>query len=309
MSNREHRSTYFFLTLAMIFWGLSFVWYKQALVHFGPISLVFFRLLISLPLIAVVSLSMGRLKKVFKADIPYFLLLAFFEPLAYFLGESFGMLYLSSTVASVIIATIPLFTSLVAFWFLKEKLFLHNYMGMLVSFAGVLFVVFSDRASLAATWKGILLISVAVVSAIGYGMVIKRIAGRYNSLTIVTIQNLIGAIYFLPLVFLFELKKLTAANWSFQMLLPVLYLSVFASTIAYVGFIQGVRKLGISKASIFANFIPVFTAIFAFIILKEKVSFYKIIGIVFVIAGLIMSQAVRKDEHKKPEEIIIDELY
>jgi drug/metabolite transporter (DMT)-like permease len=306
---RESTLTYYYLTIAMICWGLSFVWYKQALQNFPPLSLVLARLVISFPLILVAALSMKRLKRVSKADISLFFILAFFEPLLYFLGESFGMQYVSSTTASIIIATIPLFTSIAAYFFLSEKLSANNYLGMIVSFAGVLFVVFSDRNGLGTTLKGILLMLLAVFSAIGYGFMIKKIAGKYNSLTIVTVQNMIGAIYFLPLFLMFDLKKVLAVHWKFSMVLPVIYLAVFASTIAYVGFIQGVRKLGISRATVFTNFIPVFTAIFALILLKESISLVKIIGIVFVVGGLIMSQANTKKIQPKSEEVIVDELY
>jgi drug/metabolite transporter (DMT)-like permease len=301
--------TYLSLTISMICWGLSFVWCKQALVNIPPISLVLARLVISFPLITTAALSMKRLTKIARKDMSLFFLLAFFEPLLYFLGESFGMLYLSSTTASILIATIPIFTSIAAYLFLNEKLTVNNYLGMFVSFAGVLFVVFSDNGELDATWKGILLLMLAVFSAIGYGFLIKRISGKYNSFTIVSVQNLIGALYFLPFFLLFDLKQVSAIHWKFSMILPVLYLAVFASTIAYVGFIQGVRKLGISRASVFTNFIPVFTAIFALILLNESISFSKIIGIAFVVGGLIMTQASAKKTKTKTEEIIIDELY
>lgn len=301
--------TYIYLTIAMIFWGLSFVWTKQALVNLRPISIVFLRLIISLPLLFTIAYSMNRLQKIDRKDFPTFFLLALFEPFLYFLGESYGMLYLSSTVASILIATIPLFTSLSAFLFLKEKHTPGNYLGAIVSFAGVLFVVFSDDNNFAATWKGIVLIMFAVISAIGYSFLIKRASGKYSSLTIVSYQNLIGAIYFFPLFLLIDFKKVLAIEWSFKIMLPVLYLSVFASIVGYVGFIQGVRKLGVSKATVFTNFIPVFTAIFALILLHESINAFKITGIILVVGGLIMSQANKKRILIKSEVTVIDELY
>lgn len=301
--------TYFFLILAMIFWGLSFVWYKQALLYFKPVSLVFARLVISFPLLALSAILLKRLKPIRREDIPLFLLLAFLEPFLYFLGEAFGMQYVSSTVAAILIATIPLFTSITAYYTLNEKLTKSNYLGMIISFAGVLAVIFSDGMHVTATRKGILLIMVAVFSAMGYGFLIKRISGKYNSLTIVSVQNFVGSIYFLPLFLIFDLHDVLSTNWSFEKLKPMLFLSLFASTFAYVGFIQGIRKLGVSKATVFANFIPVFTAIFAFFILGETLTLAKLLGIVLVVAGLILTQSVRKQKLKKPEDYIVNELY
>ncbi|MBN1116302.1 MAG: DMT family transporter [Bacteroidales bacterium] len=301
--------TYFFLVLAMICWGLSFVWYKLALVHFRPISLVLARLIFSFPLLMLSALLMKRLNKINRKDIPNFMLLALFEPFLYFMGESFGMQYVSSTVASILIATIPIFTSVLAYFIYKEKLTANNYFGVMLSFAGVLIVIFADSRGFSASWLGILLMLVAVFSGMWYGFSIKRIGGKYNSLTIVSVQNLIGTIYFLPFFFIFDFNEVISKKWTFEMLLPMLYLSLFASTIAYIGFIQGLRKLGVSKATVFANFIPVFTAVFAFFILGEPITFFKIAGIILVIAGLIMAQASNRRRLKKPEEIILDERY
>jgi drug/metabolite transporter (DMT)-like permease len=71
---------------------------------------------------------------------------------------------------------------------------------------------------------------------------------------------------------------------------PIIELAVFASCGAFILFAYSVQKMGITKANVFSNCIPVFTAIFSFIILGEKLTIQNIIGMAIVIAGLIMSQ-------------------
>jgi drug/metabolite transporter (DMT)-like permease len=301
--------TYLFLTFAMMCWGLSFVWYKQALLHFGPVSLVLSRLIVSLPLVFVSALLLKRLKKIHPGDIPVFLLLAFLEPFLYFIGESIGMQYVSSTVAAILISTIPIFIAISAYIIFSEKLSLNNYLGFAISFAGVIIVILADMDKMEATYKGILFILLAVLSAVGYGLVVKRIANKYNSLTIVSAQNFIAIIYFIPVYFIFEHKATITTEWTFDKLVPMLYLAVFASTFAYIGFIQGLRKLGVSKATVFTNFIPVFTAIFAMIILHESLSGLKVSGIMLVVGGLVLTQAGSFKRKPKPEDNIVNELY
>jgi drug/metabolite transporter (DMT)-like permease len=117
MKQIRHFIIYIYLSLAMFFWGLSFIWYKQAYPQFTPIAVVLLRLVISSILLVLVS---GALKKIHlpkKSDIKYFFLLALFEPFLYFIGESFGMRYVSSTLASVIIAIIPQISPFVRFLF------------------------------------------------------------------------------------------------------------------------------------------------------------------------------------------------
>lgn len=305
----QNIASYLFLMQAMVFWGLSFVWYKQALIVFKPVTLVVLRLLISLPLLFVMAILFKRLKKVHRKDVPIFLLLAFFEPFLYFLCESHGMLYVSSTVASILIATIPLFTSIIAYFFLHEKLKAFNYIGMILSFGGVLLVIFSDGIYIGANIKGIAIMMGAVMSAILYGFIIKKIADRYNTLTIVTVQNLIASIYFLPVFLVLDFRDMQIQALNLESLLPLLYLAVFSSTFAYVGFIQGIKKLGVAKATIFTNFIPVFTAVSAFLLLGELISGLKVAGIVLVVLGLIMAQRSGTIKNKKSGDVIVNELY
>ena len=71
---------------------------------------------------------------------------------------------------------------------------------------------------------------------------------------------------------------------------PIIELAVFASCGAFILFAWSVNRIGITKANVFTNCIPVFTALFSFIILGEKLTIQNIIGMMIVIFGLFMSQ-------------------
>jgi drug/metabolite transporter (DMT)-like permease len=73
--------------------------------------------------------------------------------------------------------------------------------------------------------------------------------------------------------------------------LSIILLSVFASCGAFVLFAYSVSHVGISKANIFSNLIPVFTALFAFLIVGDRLTLRNVIGMALVIAGLFLSQA------------------
>ena len=279
------------LIITMVFWGMSFIWYKQAYPEFKPMTVIQFRLLFSVPLLFAFSFLVKRLMIPKRKDIKLFFLIALFEPFLYFMGESYGMKYVSSTLASILIATIPLITPFFAYYFFKEKLTTNNYLGMIVSFIGVLIVVYVDGKFGEAPWFGIALILLAVFSALGYTVVLKRLSSRYNALTIVSYQNLIGAVYFIPIFFIVDFREFINTTYSWKDFLPILYLSFFASTVAFIFFIQGIKKLGLSKAIVFTNFIPIVTAVLAAPLLNEKMSIAKAGGIFITIIGLFMSQA------------------
>src|SRR4030042_1916795 len=132
MTLKSYVAAYISLIVAMICWSMTFIWYKQAYPHLTPITLVTLRLGIAAVLLFIIAKSFRLLNPVQLNDIPAFLILSFFEPFIYFLGESYGMKYISSTLASLIVATIPLFTPFVAYYMLREKLNPGNYIGIIL---------------------------------------------------------------------------------------------------------------------------------------------------------------------------------
>jgi drug/metabolite transporter (DMT)-like permease len=286
------------LIAAMLFWAMSFIWYKQAFPAFRPVSLILFRLIISFLLLMLYFAFSNRMKWPKIKDFKFFFLLAFLEPFLYFIGECYGMQYVSSTLASILIATIPLFATVAAYYFYHEKFTINKYFGILISFTGVIFVVYFDSRIGEAPLKGIILMMIAVLSTVGYSTILKRLLVDYNAFSIVWIQNFLGILYFLPLFFIVDAHEFKWSNFSLHDFLPVINMAVFASTFGFLFFIEGVKKIGITRAVLFTNFIPILTATFAVIFLNEKMSFLKILGIFLTIAGLIMTEKTAKSAYK-----------
>jgi drug/metabolite transporter (DMT)-like permease len=282
------------LVLSMIFWSFSFVWFKIANRHYDPITIIFIRLCIaSLFLSGYLWITHGFMG-VRKVDRKYFLLLAFFEPFLYFLGESFGLTYVSSTVGSVMISTIPVFTVIFAWVFYREKLRLVNYIGVLILFVGVIIFITNSGGGLSMSMKGLALLFLAVIAALGYNMVLQRLVTHYNPVSIVNIQNTIGIILFLPLFLIFDLRKMLSTGIVAESFGSIVLLAIFASGGAFVLFAYSVRHLGISRANLFTNLVPIFTALFAFLVIGDRLTLNNGVGIVIVIVGLFLSQAEKK---------------
>jgi drug/metabolite transporter (DMT)-like permease len=286
---------YIALVLSMIFWSFSFVWFKIANRSYDPITIVFIRLCIAALFLSTWLWVTHGYRGINRSDRKYFLLLALFEPFLYFLGESFGLTYVSSTVGSVIISTIPVFAVIFAWVFYRERLRLINYLGVIVSFAGVIIFITNRSGSITMSMKGLGLMFMAVASAVGYNMVLHKLASRYNPISIVNIQNVIGVILFLPLFIIFDLKKFIATGISSESFTSIVLLAIFASSGAFALFAYSVRHLGISRANVFSNLIPVFTALFAFLIVGDRLTIRNAVGMAVVIAGLFLSQAGKKE--------------
>lgn len=228
--------------------------------------------------------------KIKKGDKKVFLMLALFEPFFYFLGESFGLTFVSATVCSVLISIIPVFAAIGAWLIFKERLKAVNYAGIIFSFIGILVFILNKDGNISFNTKGLALLFLAIVSAVGYNLTLSRLVGTYSPVYIVSVQNIIGASLFLPLFLILDLKHFINTPFTFNMFKPIIELAVFASCGAFILFAFSVRNIGISKANVFTNSIPVFTALFSFILFGEKLTVQNIIGMVIIIAGLFMSQ-------------------
>ncbi|MGC8865633.1 MAG: DMT family transporter [Bacteroidales bacterium] len=284
---------YLLVLASMIFWGFSFVWTSIVFKYIGPLTTVFLRLIISSSLLYI-GLKLGkRLQPIRKEHRKLIMLSALFNPFLYFLGESFGVKFSSPTISAVIIATIPVFSALAAFIHYKEKFHPINILGFILSFAGVLILLLGPNLSFNTSPLGVACLFFAVLTAVAYALALKKLAGLYSAFTIVTIQNILGAIYFLPLVLLFERHHLMNLPTDADMWRPLLMLAVFASSLAFIFFTIGTRELGVSRTNVFSNFIPVFTALFAWLLVDEKITIGKIAGMLMVTTGVLLTQMSR----------------
>jgi len=279
---------------AMVFWSLSFIWSKQALEHYGPLTVLFSRLVLASVALLSVSRLLGKLNIIAKKDWKYFLMLSFFEPFLYFIGETFGLQRVSPTIASVIVSTIPLFLPIVGYYIFKEKFTFFKVFGTVLSFVGVILVIIDYNMDLNADFWGVLLLFIAVFSGVAYTTLVHRLSDNYNSFTIVGWQSVIGAISFMPLFLFFEMEETIHTGFVWESVLPILKLGLFASIFAFVLYTYSIKELGVTKAGVFSNVIPVFVSIISFFLFSERLLIINYFGVFIVVGGLYVSQVKRK---------------
>jgi drug/metabolite transporter (DMT)-like permease len=291
------------LFFAMMFWGFTFVWTNKVLVFYNPPTIITIRLIISSLLLILLNLWLKQIQKVSRKDFFRFVILSLFQPFLYFLGENYGLTLVSPTVTSVIISTIPLFSPVAAYFFLKEKISLMNFIGILISIVGVFLLILKKDFQLDASPLGIAFLMLAVFSAVVYSVLVVKLSAKYNVLTITTYQNSIGVLWFIPVFFIVDFKEFISTGFILEPFINILKLAVFGSTVCYLLFIYGIKNLGITRANIFANSIPVFTAIFSYFILGEVLSLLNILGIGIVIFGLMLTQITKNRLQKLKNSI------
>jgi drug/metabolite transporter (DMT)-like permease len=287
--------------LSMLFWGMSYVWSKKVFTVLDPAETVFLRLIISVPVLLLIILITNSWQTIKKKHIPLFLASAVFNPFLYFIGESYGLQNVTPTISAVIIATIPVFTPVVAWFMLKERLRPIHISGLIISIIGVLLIMNGNQDTKQdVSVVGVLFLFGAVATAVIQGVMLRKLTLHYNPLMIITFQNFVGIFLFLPLALLTgnhlgNLLVIPNEIWIYLVLL-----GIFASSLAFVFYTRTVQAFGLSRASLYTNLIPVFTAIFSFFILNEVPGAEKIGGMFLVIFGVILTQYTRKGEEIVP---------
>jgi len=291
MENKKSLYGYLAISFAMLFWGFSFVWTKQLLnAGFPVFTIVFFRLLFASAIFVTLFKCQKKLQKIQKGDFKHFLMLAFFEPFLYFIGEDFGLMYVDASFAAVIIALIPIIVSVTMFFAEREPLHWELLLGTLVSVGGIALMTFGPGSVLQFSFKGLALLSIALVAAAGYCVLLTRLLRNYSPITVTTMQNFLAIFFYIPFVLLFDVKGWGSISWTFSAIVSLLCLAVFCSAGAYMCYSYAAKQVKITRLSVFTNAIPIVTMVVAALLGQEVFTVQKLIGILIVVVGVILSQ-------------------
>ncbi len=275
---------------SMFFWGLSYIWSKVVFESYSPLTTIFFRLIISVLVLFALLAVTGSIEKIRKEDRFFFVLTALFNPFLYFVGENYGLSFASASTSAIIVATIPLFSPFIAWITYRERLRPANVAGLIISFAGLILVIFDNKLELQINIWGVILLFMAVFSALFYMVYLRKLDKKYSPVTIVAYQNFLGVIYFLPLFLFFDSRDIVLTIPESKTVWALLMLGVFSSSLAYVLYVYVVKHIGIIKSSLYTNLIPVFTILFSIMLLNEEVTNRRMTGMAVVIFGLILSE-------------------
>ena len=290
--------SYAAILFAELCWGFSFIWTQQLAgeQQIPVFVLIFCRMVISAVAMAVISLAARSSLRIRREDIKLFLLLAFFEPFLYFIGETFGIKTTASpTLSALIIAIIPVVTMFSDMLFYKTRITAIAKLGVLMTVPGAVLMVIEKNSGASVYWWGIALLFLAVFSSCGYSITARKLVDRYSALTINTWQFFLGSVFFLPCFLLTKGDFPVATLFRAPAVGPLLCLAILCSCGAFTCYIYAMKRIGITRACIFSAMIPIVSATASYFMGIETFSWTQILGICIVIAGVILAQ---KNEQK-----------
>ena len=283
----------FLLTSASFFWSGNFFAGKIAyLSDLTPFKLGFFRWLLAMLILLPFTYSeIIRNYNYYKTNI---LLMTFLGFLAVTVFNSLTYISLQTTliINSTLMASIAPVLMIGFSWLIfKTKTTILQFAGIFLSLLGAFSIILKGNINnlfnLYFT-SGDVWMFTAVVSWCLYSVLLKKIDNSISQLASLQVMVILG------LVFIFPLYIIENYNTSF---LPtqkidfviIIYVAIFASIIAFFSWNKGVSIIGPNRSSLFLHLIPVFSSIWAVSFLNEKFSFFHLIGIIFILSGIILS--------------------
>lgn len=271
-------------------YGFSFMASRIALQHTNASVLLLIRFTVAMIILLLLVLT-GVFKVSLKGKpIGKFLLMGLCQPVIYFVGETLGIQYTNSSFAGVMIATIPVVTAALSAVFMHERISPITIAWIVCSIVGVFIISINQTGSGAVHLKGILFLFLAVVSASVFYMLSKSVASDFTPFERTLIMMLLGFICFFIQAVITEgsalLPELKSGFTDLAVMLPVLYLSVLSSVVAFMLQNYAVSYLDLTSITVFENIIPVISVLAGVLFLHEPFSVVQLIGITLILLGV-----------------------
>tara|TARA_B100001996_G_scaffold304187_1_gene245065 strand:+ start:659 stop:1564 length:906 start_codon:yes stop_codon:yes gene_type:complete len=293
--NKKNRDSlaYLLLTLAALFWSGNFVIGKTASFYeIPPFSLNFYRwLFVWIILFPFTFKEIYQNKKYILQNFGLFLVLGI-TGITIFNSVVYYSLYFTQVISGILmISTIPVMIILISSILRIEKTNSFQIIGVILSLVGVFCIITKTDLDLIKNLdfnKGDLSMTIAMFSWATYSALLKKKKYKLSQISLLQVIISFGFVFLVPIYFI-ESKIGNPLNFSLPFFLILTYAVLFPAIASYLFWIKGISIIGANRAGVFLHLMPIFGAILAMIIFKEKFMFYHVLGAIFILSGIILS--------------------
>lgn len=305
-SNHSKKDIYLGIALAVlatIIWSGNFVISRGVSQKIGPVSLAFYRWLTATLIIAPFAWRKYKVEKeIVRANIRYigwvaFTGIAVFNTFVYVAG------HYTTAINMALIGTTssPIFATIMAVIFLKEKLNSFSIIGIITCIVGILLLLSKGSLQTLASFHfstGDIWVLAGAFAFAVYNILARKKPGNISSLNFLFVIFAAGTLMLLPF-FIAELFWGAPTQWNYFLFAAILYLGAGTSVIAFLCWNFALHKLGAGRTVLFGNLIPLFSTLEAIWLLGEKINHIHIISGILVITGLILANTKIKTKPAK----------
>ncbi|ATY55786.1 TPA: DMT family transporter [Staphylococcus argenteus] len=283
--NKLRDTTFLSYLFTIILWGSAFPMIKIALNDFSAESLSAFRLILAtiilLPFVIIKKLPTPELR-----DIPVIFILGFCGFVIYHTALNFGETLISAGISGILVSTTPIFSSALAYIFLKEQFSKWNWLSSLVAFIGISIISISKDDYTTINVLGVFIILLASFSESLYFTFQKKYIEKYGFIAF-TLYTIMASSPFM-LIFIPEIIN-DIHGATFTSIVSVLYLAIFPTIIPYILLAYIVKSVGVSDATMSLYLTPIVSLLLSYLLLDELPTTLAIIGGLITLLGVSLS--------------------
>ena len=277
------------VTLAVIAWGGSFVATKYSLRYVQPVTVIWLRFAMGIPILALATGLRKQFQAVPGRDLLYFAATGFIGITFHQWLQSTALETTQASTTAWIVATVPLFSAVLGWLFLKERLWLLQIAGVLLAAMGVLVVISKGNFHQLATGHfgtiGDILVLISAPNWAFFSVISRRGLSKYPAALMMTWVMLFGwlftTVHFILARGYAEIGKLALDGW-----LGVAFLGVVCSGAAYVFWYDALQALPVAQAGAFIYLEPLVTMVVAAIVLGEPLLAASLAGGAIILFGV-----------------------
>ncbi|MEQ8364585.1 MAG: DMT family transporter [Cyclobacteriaceae bacterium] len=285
-------SGYLFALLATIVWSGNFIVARDLNTTFTPISISFFRWLIAT--LVILPFAIPHLKRDMRLILPQWrlmLVLSFtgvtvFNTLIYLAAQTSSAFNLS-----LFAITAPLYVVLFNWLFYKETITTRQAIGFAVLLVGLLTLLSKGNPEKILDLefnKGDLVMAGAASIFAFYSALLRKKNPAIGNLSFVAATFVLGVIMLIPIFIVEIMSPAVSLPFNTPSVLQLVYIGVGPSVISYYLWNRSVVEIGSTKAATIYNTLPVFSALFAAIILKESILAVQVVSSVIIVGGILL---------------------
>lgn len=275
--------------ITILIWGTTFISTKILLTQFSPEEILAYRFFLAFLILIVIYPKKVKVLPI-KEELLFFLLGATGISL-YYWTENLALKYTYASNVGLISSAIPIFTALIAhFIYSNEKFTINIFLGFIIAIIGISIVVYNGKV-LKLNPKGDLMAIISAVLFSIYSILIKKVNDKYNQLFIVRKTFFYGIVTMLPILFISKVSIFKVSSLDINLVLNLLFLSVFASVLCFLMWNKAINIIGSIKTTNYIYLVPLITMISSNIILGENISALMLLGGSLIFVGVYVNQS------------------
>lgn len=256
--------------ITILIWGTTFISTKILLTQFSPEEILAYRFFLAFLILILIYPKKIKVLPI-KEEILFCLLGASGISL-YYWSENLALKYTYASNVGLISSAIPIFTALIAhFVYRNEKFTINIFLGFIIAIIGISIVVYNGKV-LKLNPKGDLIAIISAVLFSVYSILIKKVNDKYNQLFVVRKIFFYGIVTMLPILFISKASIFKVSSLDINIVLNLLFLSVFASVLCFLMWNKAINIIGFIKTTNYIYLVPLITMISSNIILGENIS-------------------------------------